>query len=172
LSATAEKSTPETTSVDTTAIERPWLIQEYVPGVPCSVGLIGRRGAGPATILPPAIQNLRLQNGHPVYCGGRMPCDLDLQNAILPLAEKLAYAVGEFSGYLGVDIVVSRVSSGKLAATVIELNPRLCTSYVGYRRATDSNLAGLILREPAETEIHWRAAGIEFEACGKVDSSS
>ena len=172
FSTTAEKSTAETISVDTTVIERPWLIQEYVPGVPCSVGLIGRRGAGPATILPPAIQNLRLQNGIPIYCGGRIPCDLDLQKAILPLAEKLASAVGEFSGYLGVDIVVSRASSGKLAATVIELNPRLCTSYVGYRRATDSNLAGLILREPAATEIHWRAAGTAFEACGKVDFSS
>ena len=172
FSAAAEKSTAETTSVDTTAIERPWLIQQYVPGVPCSVGLIGRRGPGPATILPPAIQNLRLQNGQPVYCGGKIPCDLDLQNAILPLAEKLASAVGEFSGYLGVDIVVSRASSGELVATVIELNPRLCTSYVGYRRATDSNLAGLILREATETEIHWRAAGTEFEACGQVDFSS
>ena len=102
-----------------------------------------------------------------MYCGGRIPCDLDLQNAILPLAEKLASAVGEFSGYLGVDIVVRRASSGELVATVIELNPRLCTSYVGYRRATDSNLAGLILREPAETEIHWSTAVTEFEACGK-----
>ena len=172
FSAKAEKSTAETTSVDTTAIERPWLIQEYVPGIPCSVGLIGGRGRGPATILPPAIQNLRLQHGQPVYCGGRIPCDLDLQDAILPLAEKLASAVGEFSGYLGVDIVVRRASSGELVATVIELNPRLCTSYVGYRRATDSNLAGLILQEPAETEIHWRTAGTEFEACGQIIASS
>ena len=172
FSAKAEKSTAETTSVDTTAIERPWLIQEYVPGIPCSVGLIGGRGRGPATILPPAIQNLRLQHGQPVYCGGRIPCDLDLQDAILPLAEKLASAVGEFSGYLGVDIVVRRAFSGELVATVIELNPRLCTSYVGYRRATDSNLAGLILQEPAETEIHWRTAGTEFEACGKIIASS
>ena len=172
FSATAEKSTAETTSVDTTAIERPWLIQEYVPGIPCSVGLIGGRGRGPATILPPAIQNLRLQHGQPVYCGGRIPCDLDLQDAILPLAEKLASAVGEFSGYLGVDIVVRRAFSGELVATVIELNPRLCTSYVGYRRATDSNLAGLILQEPAETEIHWRTAGTEFEACGQIIASS
>ncbi len=167
FSATAEKSTAETTSA-----ERPWLIQEYVPGVPCSVGLIGGRGRGPATILPPAIQNLRLQHGQPVYCGGRIPCDLDLQDAILPLAEKLASAVGEFSGYLGVDIVVRRAFSGELVATVIELNPRLCTSYVGYRRATDSNLAGLILQEPAETEIHWRTAGTEFEACGQIIASS
>ena len=172
FSATAEKSTAETTSVDTTAIERPWLIQEYVPGVPCSIGLIGGRGRGPATILPPAIQNLRLQHGQPVYCGGRIPCDLDLQDAILPLAEKLASAVGEFSGYLGVDIVVRRAFSGELVATVIELNPRLCTSYVGYRRATDSNLAGLILQEPAETEIHWRTAGTEFEACGQIIAPS
>ena len=163
-----EKSSAETTSAAKRVIELPWLLQKYVPGVPCSIGLIGGRGSGPATILPPAIQNLRLQNGHPVYFGGKIPCDLNLQEVILPMAEKLASALGHFSGYLGVDLVVGRASSGELVATVIEINPRLCTSYVGYRRATESNLASLILCEPTDTEIRWSTVVTEFEACGQI----
>lgn len=165
---TAEMSATETKAAVTKAKEFPWLLQKYVPGVPCSVALVGGRGAGPATILPPAIQHLRLRNGHPVYCGGRITCDWSLQKAIQPLAENLASALGQFSGYLGVDIVVGRASSGELVPTVIEINPRLCTSYVGYRKATANNLAGLILREPVESEIHWNAAATDFEACGEL----
>jgi len=157
----------ETAEIENAAADRPWLIQKYVPGIPCSVGLIGGRGAEPATILPPALQNLRLENGHPVYCGGRIPCDPELQEVILPLAKKLASAVGPFSGYFGVDLVVGRANSGELAATVIEINPRLCTSYVGYRRATVSNLAGLILGGRTDIRIEWNSAVTEFEPGGQ-----
>lgn len=166
----AEKAATEIGDSDKRAMELPWLIQEYVPGVPCSVGLIGGRGSASSTILPPAIQDLRLQNGQPVYFGGRIPCDLELQEVIRPVAERLASALGAFSGYLGVDLVVERASSGELVPTVIEINPRLCTSYVGYRRATDSNLAGFILCEPTDKEIRWSAVVTEFEAGGQIFS--
>ena len=168
LSGKEFEATAETAESETTSAERIWLMQAYIPGVPCSVGLIGGRGLRPATILPPAIQNLRLQNGHPVYRGGRIPCDPDLQDAILPLAERLASAVGLFSGYLGADVVVWRAASGKMVASVIELNPRLCTSYVGYRRATESNLASWIMGEPPATAITWNTAVTEFQACGQI----
>ena len=146
----------------------PWLLQQYVPGVPCSVGFIGRRGAGPTTMLPPACQNLRLQNGQPIYCGGRIPCEPALREAIAPVARNLAVALGDFSGYVGVDIVVGKNVSDQLQATVIEINPRLCTSYVGYRRSTFSNLAAVFLGEPQDQRICWNSEVTEFAATGQV----
>ena len=151
--------------------DRKWLLQSYVPGRACSVGLIGGRGFGPTTILPPAIQTLQLRNGSPVYCGGRIPSDSELQDAIMPLAEKLVSALGEFSGYLGVDVVVEQSSNNKLKATVIEVNPRLCTSYVGYRQATSCNLAALMLSGHSEAALCWHSETIEFEANGQILSS-
>jgi predicted ATP-grasp superfamily ATP-dependent carboligase len=151
--------------------DRNWLLQSYVPGRACSVGLVGGRGFRPTTILPPAIQTLQLRNGSPVYCGGRIPSDPELQNAIMPLAEKLASALGEFSGYLGVDVVVEQSSNSKLKATVIELNPRLCTSYVGYRQATNCNLAALMFSGHSKTALSWHSQTIEFEANGRILSS-
>ena len=137
--------------------DQPWLLQRYVPGVPCSVGFIGGRGSAAATVLPPAHQNLKLQNGQPVYFGGRIPCEPALQDAIVPLAGKLANALSDFSGYVGADIVVGKNGSGELQATVIEINPRLCTSYVGYRRSTASNLATWMLGEDRDQKICWQS---------------
>ena len=146
----------------------PWLLQQYVPGIPCSVGFIGERGASPATLLPPAHQNLRLQNGQPIYGGGRIPCEPALRDAIAPVAQKLAVALGDFSGYVGVDIVVGKNASDELQAIVIEINPRLCTSYVGYRKATASNLAARFLGEHRDQQICWKSEVTEFAATGQV----
>ncbi len=141
----------------TASCDQSWLLQRYVPGVPCSVGFIGGRGTGPATVLPPALQNLRLQKGQPVYCGGRIPCEPALCDAIAPVAQKLVDALGDFSGYVGVDIVVGKNDSDELQATVIEINPRLCTSYVGYRKATSCNLAAVLLGEHRDQQICWNS---------------
>ena len=146
----------------------PWLLQQYVPGAPCSVGFIGGRGSGPATVLPPAHQNLRLQNGQPVYYGGRIPCEPNFRDAIMPLAEKLAPALQDFSGYIGVDVVVGKNASDELQATVIEINPRLCTSYVGYRRATANNLANWLIGEHRDQQICWNLEVTEFAATGQL----
>jgi predicted ATP-grasp superfamily ATP-dependent carboligase len=148
--------TPRTATCD-----HSWLLQRYVPGVPCSVGFIGGRGAGAVTVLPPAHQNLKLQNGQPVYYGGRIPCEPAMCNAIAPLAQKLVNALGDFSGYVGVDIVVGKNDTDELQATVIEINPRLCTSYVGYRRTTASNLAARVLGEDRDQEICWKSCSFE-----------
>jgi predicted ATP-grasp superfamily ATP-dependent carboligase len=72
-------------------------------------------------------------------------------------------------GYLGVDLVL-----GPNASTdkVIEINPRLTTSYVGLRAAieSDKNLAAAMLatccREPYN--LSFRPATIEFDCHGTV----
>jgi predicted ATP-grasp superfamily ATP-dependent carboligase len=48
--------------------------------------------------------------------------------------------VAGLRGYVGVDVVL-----GEREAALIELNPRLTTSYLGLRAAFDQNLAGLAL---------------------------
>ena len=155
-------------TIGTSSGDLPWLLQQYVPGVHCSVGFIGGRGAEPATALPPAHQNLRLQNGQPVYCGGRIPCEPAVRDVIAPVAEKLAVALSDFSGYVGVDIVVGKNASDDLQATVIEINPRLCTSYVGYRRSTVGNPAEWFLGENRSQQICWSSEVTEFAATGQL----
>src|SRR5690606_3678108 len=59
------------------------------------------------------------------------------------LAQKIARSLPDLAGYVGVDLMV--VNDDRLRLEVLEINPRLTTSYVGLRAATGTNVAGLIL---------------------------
>jgi predicted ATP-grasp superfamily ATP-dependent carboligase len=56
------------------------------------------------------------------------------------VATQVAQALPGLAGYVGVDVIVN---AGKV--TVLEINPRLTTSYAGMRRAIGCNPAGLVL---------------------------
>ncbi len=56
------------------------------------------------------------------------------------------------------------------ADVVVEVNPRLTTSYVGLRALTQGNLAGSMLAVATghEVELCWKLGPIQFEASGSV----
>jgi predicted ATP-grasp superfamily ATP-dependent carboligase len=53
---------------------------------------------------------------------------------------------------------------------VIEVNPRLTTSYVGLRAATRSNLADVMLRvsQGESASVDYLDRGVEFDSSGNV----
>ena len=112
-----------------------WVLQPLVTGVACSVGFIGGGNRGPTTILPPARQNIQVHDGDVSYHGGQVPCEPALASRISPVADQIAIALGAFNGYLGADLLVnlSTPEEREGSVRVVEINPRLCTSYVGYR---------------------------------------
>lgn len=73
-------------------------------------------------------------------------------------------------GYLGIDLVLGDDPGGH-DDTVIEINPRLTTSYVGLRALARENLAAAMLavahgERPA---LSWRLAGVQFTADGRLN---
>ena len=73
------------------------------------------------------------------YRGGVVPLDHPLRERAVEVALRACRAVPGLRGYVGVDLVLGD------DATVIEINPRLTTAYVGLRRAVGSNLASILL---------------------------
>lgn len=102
------------------------------------------------------------------YCGGEIPCEAAINAAITPLAQALVTAIGPFRGWLGADIVVHQNNGGDCSATIIEINPRLCTSYVGYRQLACGNLAEWLLQRAGSARVEWRAGVIRFGADGRA----
>ncbi len=141
-----------------------WLLQPLLPGIACSVGFIGGGQHGPATILPPALQNIVTNGGRISYHGGKIPCEPDIVARIQPIAEQLAAAFGPFDGYVGADLLVnlSVPTNSEASVRVVEVNPRLCTSYVGYRMHTVDNLAIWMLQQNAGNEILWKPDIVHF----------
>jgi predicted ATP-grasp superfamily ATP-dependent carboligase len=141
-----------------------WVLQERIPGRACSISLIGQGHQNPALILPPGRQQITVDtSGGLHYSGGRIPCHRELAAVVETVAEQFRDALGPFRGWLGLDVVVNFTPSRPPQATIIEVNPRLCTSYIGYRQLTTDNLTRRMLFPTAPQQpIHWHSEFVGF----------
>lgn len=65
---------------------------------------------------------------------------LDSYQSMQEIAKKIAYSIPGLAGYIGVDLIMN---DNKV--TVVEINPRLTTSYVGLSKSLGINVADKIL---------------------------
>ena len=148
-----------------------WILQPFMLGMACSVGFIGGGKRGLPIILPPARQEIQLTAGVVSYHGGQIPCESGIASQIKPVAAPIAVALGAFHGYVGADLLVDlAVPEGSVR--VVEINPRLCTSYVGYRTIAVDNLAAWLLPQHHGQAIRWKPETVTFSANGETYLSS
>jgi predicted ATP-grasp superfamily ATP-dependent carboligase len=101
--------------------------------------------------------------------GGELPLTAGLAERATELAERAVAAMPAVTGWVGVDLVLGREPDGSKDA-VIEINPRLTTSYVGLRAAATSNLAEAMCRiaQGEVQRVQFSGRAIEFDASGNV----
>jgi tyramine---L-glutamate ligase len=141
-------------------------VEEHVRGLAASAAVL----CGPSGnhALPACEQRLS-SDGRFSYLGGRLP----LENRLDARARRLALAaVGALpspSGYVGVDLVLGEAANGS-EDRVIEINPRLTTSYVGLRSLAQTNLAAAMLAvvEGRQPDLCFGDRRVEFDANGTV----
>jgi predicted ATP-grasp superfamily ATP-dependent carboligase len=135
--------------------------QPFVEGEPASVSFV--IGPGGKYCLKPARQLLSA-DGRLRYEGGVVPgADEKVAKAV---AVRALAAVEGLRGWFGVDIVLQE-QTGQL----IEINPRLTTSYVGLRRLARCNLMELLLAAASgETPpvVAWRDGAVTFRPDGTI----
>lgn len=145
------------------------LLQRFLEGQPASVSfLIGPRQCIP---LVPATQRLT-EDGRLHYLGGSLPLAADLSDRAIALSRRAVQSVVGLRGYVGVDIILGKKPSED---RVIEINPRLTTSYVGLRALAEDNLAEVMFRlANGETvsAIRWRPGKVRFDAGGRTEAKS
>jgi predicted ATP-grasp superfamily ATP-dependent carboligase len=119
-------------------------------------------------MLPPCWQRLS-DDGRFTYEGGAMIEVPELARRATALAAGALDAMPAALGFVGVDLVLGNDPDGG-EDVVIEINPRLTTSYVGLRRAVKQNLAQAIVdvAEGREVELALRPNLVEFSADGAV----
>jgi predicted ATP-grasp superfamily ATP-dependent carboligase len=144
----------------------PRRLERYVPGLAASVAVI----CGPAgRIALPACAQRISDDGRLRYLGGELPLAAGLAQRATELASRALAALPESTGYVGVDLVLGREPDGSEDA-VIEVNPRLTTSYVGLRATVRTNLAE-VMYQTARGElpqIEYSDRRIEFDPQGNV----
>jgi predicted ATP-grasp superfamily ATP-dependent carboligase len=145
---------------------RPLRVEEYVPGLPASVAVL----SGPAgNQALPACQQLLSADGRFTYLGGRLPLPPSLDRRARTLALAAIAALPEPRGYLGVDLVLGEADDGS-GDRVIEINPRLTTSYIGLRALGRTNLAAAMLAivRGKSPNLCFGSDQVEFTATGNI----
>lgn len=146
----------------------PWQrrLEQFWPGRAASVAVL----CGPAGrhALPPCWQHLS-SDGRFRYRGGAMVREASLAERAKALALRALGALPEAHGFVGVDLVLGTAMDGGEDA-VIEVNPRVTTSYVGLRAAVHENLAQAMIdvADGARREFTLRDETVEFSADGNV----
>lgn len=121
------------------ALDPGGILQTWSPGLPVSVGLIV--AGGQMTVLPAVAQSIDSRSCS--YAGGEGPLPADLQRRVTSLAScALAAMPPTAKGFVGLDLILGDKPAEDC---VIEINPRLTTSYVGLRHMVEDNLAARIL---------------------------
>ncbi|MCA9062634.1 MAG: ATP-grasp domain-containing protein [Planctomycetaceae bacterium] len=137
--------------------DQDWIVQPWIAGISCSVGFLGNVSQEcPAVVLPPVRQQIRDISGRLQYTGGELRIPDPGLDAAERLAVRFGEVVGPFAGYLGIDMIAS-TDSFDSEAVIVEINPRLCTSYVGYQTlCTASLFAAMVATETHHRELAWR----------------
>jgi predicted ATP-grasp superfamily ATP-dependent carboligase len=139
------------------------VVQPYVTGAPASVSLLVAAGG---RALPLALQRQHVETGAEfAYHGGEVPLASLQAEGAKEAARAACEALPGLAGLVGVDLILT--SAGPI---VLEVNPRLTTSYLGLRQITRANLAALALRAlegGLPPRVSLRGA-VQFTSAGQV----
>ncbi|VTR99266.1 ATP-grasp domain-containing protein [Tuwongella immobilis] len=142
----------------------PMIATEFWPGVPASIAFL----TGPNGMVPlcPTRQQLS-DDGRFLYQGGELPLPPEWAARAERIARRALESLPGLRGYIGVDLVLGSATDGR-ADAIIEINPRLSTSYGGLRLATPVNLAEWMLHladggHPPTTPLPWRTTPLRFD---------
>jgi predicted ATP-grasp superfamily ATP-dependent carboligase len=133
IAGAAKKAAHESTS-------KQFIVQKMIRGKTASVCVISNGDKAVAASLNRQFVTLGSPDEESGYLGGIVPFDHSREKEALKAAERAVESVEGLKGYVGVDMILTDEEP-----VVMEVNPRLTTSYVGLRRVAAFN--------PAETII-------------------
>jgi predicted ATP-grasp superfamily ATP-dependent carboligase len=145
-----------------------WLLQEFVPGIQASIAAF----CGPQGAFPLAVCTQRLSDdGRFAYLGGEGPLPQQLGERAQHLARRALAVLPAGVGYVGFDIILGEADDGS-QDYLIEVNPRLTTSYLGLRALSETNLAQAMFdaAEGRQPKLAWKPGRVRWSAEGAVES--
>jgi predicted ATP-grasp superfamily ATP-dependent carboligase len=142
-----------------------FLVQELIKGAAASVSLLSTGNAAVPISLNRQDVTIETPEACSSYSGGLVPFDNPLQAEAFEVAEKIVKSFPNFSGYIGVDLVLTEEK-----AVAIEINPRLTTSYVGSRRVANFNPAQAIVNAVLKRELPTHIQSCGYTYFSKVET--
>lgn len=120
-----------------TAPER-FIAQPYVDGIPASLSVVYHEGR--SRLLAANLQHVRFIGGVAVHEGITVNGMAQQKEELQKLAGEIGRRLCGLEGYVGIDLILTAAGP-----VLVEINPRLTTSYAGLSRSLDCNAAEMIL---------------------------
>ena len=117
-----------------------FLAQKLIKGKPASASVFSTGDKAVAVTLNKQQVTLASPNEESIYHGGLVPFNHRLENEALRAAEKVVEMTNGLRGYVGVDLILSEKEP-----FLIEINPRLTTSYIGLKKSVNFNTAEVLI---------------------------
>jgi len=129
------------------------VIQHYQKGIPASISCVMH--SGEAYILScnqQLIEMINHQLGYDElsYSGSNLNGMQRYWTSFETVANQIAQVLPDLAGYVGVDVIVDEDK-----VIVVEINPRLTTSYTGLAMAIGANPAELIINTLIQEDFSW-----------------
>lgn len=124
------------------------VVQPYLPGDAASLSVLCRDGR--ALLLSCNRQSIELQQGMFRYRGTVLNGAVQHWDRCEKIAQAVVLAIPGLAGYVGMDVLIR---DGEII--VVEVNPRLTTSYAGLARALGCNPARLVLDLHYNEHFSW-----------------
>lgn len=117
-----------------------FLLQDFAEGTSASVSLLSN--GSNAVPLSLNRQNIELKSSELKYNGGKIPFKNVMSDKSKEIAKTVIESIDGLKGYVGVDLIIDDVNED---VSILEINPRLTTSYVALRKLLNFNLGEAII---------------------------
>lgn len=146
-----------------------FILQPYREGRSLSVGVMIGPERTRVVCLPIAEQRLST-DGRFSYLGGKVATEVDseISKMICGTIRRACGTISGLAGYIGVDLILKR--DGTFA--IVEINPRLTTSYVGYRELYADPLPVYWFSSKADTPMIPSRQPVDFTPDGICRSTA
>jgi len=138
-----------------------FIVQEYIAGIPASVSILCLEKQ--ASVLACNEQLFTFENGKGHLSGVVVNGLQQYQQEFEKIAHDVTDAIDGLTGYVGIDLIMT-----EHGPVVVEINPRLTTSYTGLTSSLGSNPAEMIMtlmqnrRFPDLHEVNCKPVTIRF----------
>jgi hypothetical protein len=143
-----------------------FIAQEFIRGEAVSVSLLCTRTEALAISLNRQNVKLATPEAASSYEGGVVPFDHPFKHEAFKMAEKVTGSFAGLRGYVGVDLVLAEDKP-----FVVDVNPRLTTSYVGLSRVAGFNVAEAMVKAVLKNKLPARRESNGFVYFSKVGTS-
>jgi predicted ATP-grasp superfamily ATP-dependent carboligase len=146
------------------SMSKQFIVQKFIMGKACSACVISNGDKSKAVTLNQQFVTLASPNDESGYYGGAVPFNHSLEKKALKTAERAVEVVSGLKGYVGVDMILTEKDT-----VLLEVNPRLTTSYVGLRRVTNFNPAEAIVDATIERKLPKKVQSRGYSFFSKVE---